>query len=110
MDRYPVSKIMQTEVVAVNELALVDDIRDLMDSSVSHSAFPVVSESAQGEVLVGIILKDSLREILRHTDLFHSPVSVPPRGRIPYGRIQASEFSEKHSSILRGKADDNYSG
>lgn len=110
MDRYQVSKIMQTSVITVNEVALVDDVRDLMDPSITHSAFPVVSETAQGDVLVGMILKDSLREILRHPDLFHSAVTAPPRGRIPYGRIQASEFSEKHSAILRGKFQEDYSG
>eukprot|EP00035_Acanthoeca_spectabilis_P023009 m.447121 g.447121 ORF g.447121 m.447121 type:complete len:875 (+) comp19472_c0_seq1:188-2812(+) len=110
MDRYQVSKIMQTPVITVNEVALVDDVRDLMDPSITHSAFPVVSETAQGDVLVGMILKDSLREILRHPDLFHSAVTAPPRGRIPYGRIQASEFSEKHSAILRGKFQEDYSG
>jgi len=110
MDKYPVSKIMQTGVMTIHELALVDDIRDLMDPCITHSAFPVVAESAQGDVLVGMILKDSLREVLRHPDLFHSPVSPPPRGRIPYARIQATEFSEKHSEILRNKFNDDYSG
>ena len=51
----------------MNQIALVDDVRDLMDRHVTHSAFPVVAETAQGNVHVGLILKSTLREILRHS-------------------------------------------
>mmetsp|Transcript_5905 Transcript_5905/g.17678 ORF Transcript_5905/g.17678 Transcript_5905/m.17678 type:complete len:877 (-) Transcript_5905:85-2715(-) len=111
MDRYQVSKIMQTPVVTVHQHSPVDDIRELLNPNVSHNAFPVVSETAQGNVIVGMILKSTLREILRHPDLFRSAVEPTPAGRIPYPRIQASEFSEKHSAIMRGKIrmSDDYS-
>ena len=44
------------------------------------------------------------------TDLFHSPVSPPPKKRIPYARIQTQEFSDKHGAILRKRFRDEYEG
>eukprot|EP00041_Stephanoeca_diplocostata_P021223 m.489642 g.489642 ORF g.489642 m.489642 type:complete len:885 (-) comp21770_c0_seq1:2817-5471(-) len=99
MERFLVSEIMQSPVVTVPQVGLVDDIRDVFDTE--HSAFPVVAEVNNKEVVVGIILKETLREILRHPDLHFPMGQNPPTHRIAYSRIQDSEVSKHHEAKHR---------
>lgn len=53
MERFLVSEIMQSPVVTVPQVGLVDDIRDVFETE--HSAFPVVAEVNNKEVVVGTL-------------------------------------------------------
>lgn len=93
MDRYLVKDIMQGPVVTIPEIARVDDVRNLFD--LTHNGFPVVQETADGSVMKGLILKETLLELLRHPDLFYTADQQPPTRRVPYTKIKDTEVSQK---------------
>jgi chloride channel 7 len=96
MDRYLVKDIMQGPVVTIPEIARVDDVRNLFD--LTHNGFPVVQETADGSVMKGMILKETLLELLRHSDLFYTADQQPPTRRVPYTKIKDTEVSQKFQS------------
>ena len=81
LNRHSVQKVMNSPMVTIGVNPTVAEVTELLDGGVTHNGFAVVEPSAVGgePVLVGLILRDTLDELL-HEPRVHSPAGGPSSG------------------------------